>query len=33
MKEREKAMEIAKQRELFLWMFGFYLVAGNLCVK
>jgi Uncharacterised conserved protein (DUF2368) len=29
MKQREKAMEIAKNRELFLWMFSFYLVAGG----
>jgi hypothetical protein len=29
MKQREKALEIARNRELFLWMFGFYLVAGT----
>lgn len=29
MKQKEKALEIAKNRELFLWMFGFYLVAGS----
>lgn len=29
MKQKEKALEIARNRELFLWMFGFYLVAGT----
>lgn len=29
MKQREKAMEIARNRELFLWLSGFYLVAGS----
>jgi hypothetical protein len=29
MKQREKAMEIARNRELFLWMFTFYTVAAT----
>lgn len=29
MKQREKALEIARNRELFLWLAGFYLVAGS----
>lgn len=28
-KEREKALEIARNRELFIWMFGFYVVAAS----
>lgn len=29
MKQREKAQEIAKNRELFIWLSAFYLVAGS----
>lgn len=29
MKERERALELAKNREMFLWMFGFYVVAAS----
>jgi hypothetical protein len=29
MKQREKALEIARNRELFIWMFGFYVVAAS----
>lgn len=29
MKQKEKALEIARNRELFIWMFGFYIVAGT----
>jgi hypothetical protein len=29
MKQRERAQEIAKNRELFIWMSAFYLVAGS----
>lgn len=28
-KQREKALEIARNRELFIWMFGFYAVAAS----
>lgn len=28
-KQREKAMEIAKNRELFLWIFSFYIIAAT----
>lgn len=28
-KQREKALEIARNRELFIWMFGFYVVAAS----
>lgn len=29
LKEREKALEIARNRELFFWVFGFYSVAAT----
>jgi Uncharacterised conserved protein (DUF2368) len=29
LKQREKALEIAKNRELFIWFFGFYVVAAT----
>ncbi|KAL7046550.1 hypothetical protein ACKWTF_002637 [Chironomus riparius] len=29
MKQRERAQEIAKNRELFIWMSAFYLIAGS----
>jgi len=28
-KQREKALEIARNRELFIWMFGFYVIAAS----
>lgn len=28
-KQREKALEIARNRELFIWIFGFYAVAAS----
>lgn len=29
MNQRKKAMEIARNRELFIWAFSFYLVAAT----
>lgn len=28
-KQREKALEISRNRELFIWMLGFYVVAAT----
>lgn len=32
-KQREKALEIARNRELFIWMFGFYVIAASSIVS
>ena len=33
MKQKEKAMEIAKNREICLWMSAFYLISGSAIVS